>query len=289
MKKPITPTRPTPKKKIQGNLVRPDEDFHDKISLKEQKRRELARDELLQKLRTTTSKTIGKIVINGQEIDYLDEIGTNGSTWRVYGKGPHFSEGRLIHHSNGTWEVQFNYSKVISERVHSRRNHEKILHYSSEIPMTEGIGIMVMESTGIPFLADLETLNYALCDTGTKYVTRSAIAPARRAITCAIEKAIKECNGDTLRKMAQAMDALVRIRDRKLIHEAFLHSILATSKRLNRIPFKGEVQKHYEDTHDILDASRVSQIFKEIGFEWMPNGKSGPTPKTQGRSVRQAP
>jgi len=228
------------------------------------------------------------VVINGREIDYLNETGANGSAWRIYGKGPHFSEGRLIHRSNGTWEVLYNYSKVVSERVHSRRHHEKIHHCSSEIPMTEGIGIIVMESTGVPFLADLETLHYALCNTGTKHVTRSAIAPARRVITRAVKRAIKECDGDTLRKMANALDALTRIQNRKLTHEAFLHSIKVTAKKLNRIPTKREVQRHYENTHDILDTSRVSQLFSEIGFEWLPNDKGGPRPKTRGRSVRQA-
>jgi hypothetical protein len=278
MRKAIKPTAQPSKKKKQGNLVHPDEDIHDKISVKEQRRRELKKSASLARFKAEQEQSHGKLVINGREIDYLNETGANGSTWRVYGKAPHFSEGCLIYHSSDNWEIRFNYLKVVSDKLHSRRSKEKKSNSS------EGKRIAIAT-----ILSDLETLHYALCDTGKKRVARSAIAPARKSITSAIDTAVKELTGDTLRKMADALDALVRIRDRNLIGEGFIHSILAVAKEKNRIPFKGEVQKRYEDEHDdVLNSSRVSQIFTEIGFDWLPKGKSGPSPKTQGRSVRQA-
>ena len=286
-----------------GRVVNPDdlEEPPVQMSEKELEKRTREKDELLAKLQGDVDRANAKEIINGREVAYLDETGSDGKSWRVYGIAPHFNGGTLTKFSDGKWTAKYSYTKVVTDKVHSRRIKEKIRQfygpiYPEEIDSDKSHPVIfIKETNDVPFLTDLETLHYALCDDtveikGRKFPRKSishSPALARRAISRQIAKAIKELNGETLRKMAGALDALAQIENRMLVGEKVIRSIQAVAKQLKRVPCKAEVRKHYEDKNSVLEDSRWSQIFKEIGFEWLPKGKSGPTPKSKGRSIRQ--
>jgi hypothetical protein len=347
MKKAIKPTAPSSKKKIQGNLARPDEDIHDKIPVKERKRLELEKVASLAKIRAEREQSYGTEVINGQEVYYLIESGSDGVTWRVYGVGILINEqeskpiveklkeldrqkekakgttrerieqeaaalqkqlvaiqkktasydGTLTRFSSGKWMVRYNYQRVVTDHVHSRRKRVKSQNTIHGMPMQQLDGSVVNGSLGldsreVPFFFDLEVLHYAL-STPIKNVSRSSIAPARSAITKAIASSIKSLDGEVLREMAGALDALKRAENLERTEKQVIDLIEAEANRLQRVPCMNEVQRAYEaafprEDGKCYDDSRWSQIFKEAGFGWLPYDKSGPRPKSQGRSVRQA-
>lgn len=308
----------------------PIEEIQQKLTKKEQKRRELEKTASLARIRAEREQSYGTEVINGQEVYYLIETGSDGVAWRVYGvdflineqeskpivgrlkeidlqkekakgttrerieqeatalleqlvaiqKKTASHDGTLTQFSSGKWMARYNYQRVVTDHVHSRRKRVKSQTGSR------------LEYREVPFFFDLEVLHYAL-STPIKNVSRSSIAPARSAITKAIASSIKSLDGEVLREMAGALDALKRVENLERPEKQVIDLIEAEANRLQRVPCMNEVRRAYEaafprEDGKCLDDSRWSQIFKEAGFGWLPDDKSGPRPKSQGRSVRQA-
>jgi hypothetical protein len=308
----------------------PIEEIQQKLTKKEQKRRELEKTASLARIRAEREQSYGTEVINGQEVYYLIETGSDGVAWRVYGvdflineqeskpivgrlkeidlqkekakgttrerieqeatalleqlvaiqKKTASHDGTLTRFSSGKWMARYNYQRVVTDHVHSRRKRVKSQTGSR------------LEYREVPFFFDLEVLHYAL-STPIKNVSRSSIAPARSAITKAIASSIKSLDGEVLREMAGALDALKRVENLERTEKQVIDLIEAEANRLQRVPCMNEVRRAYEaafprEDGKCLDDSRWSQIFKEAGFGWLPDDKSGPRPKSQGRSVRQA-
>jgi hypothetical protein len=93
--------------------------------------------------------------------------------------------------------------------------------------------------------------------------------------------------------MAGALDALKRVENLERTEKQVIDLIAAEANRLQRVPCMKEVQRAHEaafprEDGEYYSEGRWSQIFEEAGFGWLPYDKSGPRPKSRGRSVRQA-
>jgi hypothetical protein len=172
-----------------------------------------------------------------------------------YGDGPGFLE---FYPKLKTWAVAFDHGAVVVDATLSKKNGEER-----------------------PFLDILETMHVASMTGASRqrWVSRSAIAPARRVVFRELARAIKDLDPGPFEKMAASIKALADLANRDMEKERIINSIVRCARLLNRVPLKGEVRDFHNREHqrgkNSYEAQGWNFRLETIGFAWLPQGKRG--------------
>ena len=202
-----------------GKVINPDdlEEAPVQISEKERTRRELEKTNLLEKLKREREQANAKEIINGQKVDYLDETGSDGKTWRVYGKGPHFKGGRLIRYSDGRWSSSFDFQRIGIEipthTITSQLKDESRREIYYRMSQIEGL---------VHFLVSPDDIKKS----SEEWKERKQF----------IEEALNASEPSAIEYIAKALMGMWASRQRRTENERVIHSILNMARKLNAVP-----------------------------------------------------